>query len=279
MQIASVLFVSCAVLSLGSFLNVGGHSTHVPLPFWIVSHTPFLNNLLPVRISFEMCACLAGIFAFALDDLRQTSRSIRKSATNSTTRPFAAALATGVVLVVLIATQLPRWPYGSNEAPMLPKTLSTAIPKGDPVALTYPYAYGSRSTLPLLWQASERYSFRILGGYSFHPAGHGHGSAIPNALYPNDLQVFLTFSEFWNTPVEKFILGKYTPSAPPPVTPNLVAATRTFLSKYHVQVIIVDRNYWQSMGAMKLFRHDLGEPTVSEGAFSMWNISKDSSRR
>ncbi len=258
MQLSAALLVSCAILSLGPFLDVKGVTTHIPLPFWILGHLPLADNLLPVRLSFEMEACLGAIIAFGLDDLRRrnTRWALKRSPRS---RAVGVVLLTGVVLAVLVVTQLPRWPYESTQAVALPASLTRAIPGGDPLALTYPYAFGSGVTLPLLWQARAGFSFRLLGGYAFHPDQKGDGSVIPNPLSPNGLQVFLS--------------AKETVFPPLPVTSDLVVIARTTVSEYHIRVIIVDRGYQEAMDVMDLFRLAFGQPTVSEGQFSQWIFS------
>ena len=259
MQLSMALFASCAILSLGPFLNVRGNTTHVPLPFWILGHLPLVDNLLPVRISFEMSACLAAVIAFGLDDLRKAPRYTRCAQERTPqSRSVGAVIITGVVLAALVVTQLPRWPYESTQAVTLPTSLSRTIPSGDPIAITYPYASGSRVTLPLLWQASAGYQFRFLGGYAFHPDQNGNGSDIPNPLSPDSLQVFLA--------------GNEAGSPRPPVTPDLVASAQTAVSRYHVRVIIIDRDYSEAGGVMDLFRRALGAPTMSAGAFALWIV-------
>jgi len=261
MQLSIALFASCAILSLGPFLNVRGNTTHVPLPFWILGHLPLVDNLLPIRVSFEMSACLAAVIAFGLDDLRKAPRlrnTRRAQRSNPRPRAVGAVIVSSVVLAALVVTQLPRWPYESTQAVTLPTSLSRTIPSGDPITLTYPYASGSRVTLPLLWQASAGYKFRSLGGYAYHPDQNGNGSDIPDPLSPAALQAFLA--------------GNAAGSPRPPVTPDLVAAAQTTVSRYHVRVIIIDRDYSEAGGVMDLFRRALGGPTMSAGAFALWIV-------
>ena len=73
MQLSAALFISSALLSLGPFLVVHGRATSVPLPFWFLGHLPLIDNVIPIRISFEMDACLAAMIAFGLDDLRRVA--------------------------------------------------------------------------------------------------------------------------------------------------------------------------------------------------------------
>jgi hypothetical protein len=271
MQLVLALFAVCALLSLGPFLFIHGHSTHIPLPFWVFGHLPLVGNLLPVRFSFEMDTCLAAIVAFGLHDLWQSSASLRLPGSKS--RRSAVVFATVVVLFAIIVTQLPRWPYHATPTSLLPATLTHSLPTGDPVAITYPHAYGAELTLPMLWQADSKYSFRILGGYAFHRDEHGKGSDIPDPESPNDLQNFLVLNEFANTRVEKFLFGSGDALPPPPLTPELVASTKTVLSRYGVGAVIVDRRYQRSSKVIDLFTASIGAPTYSTADYVMWKVS------
>jgi hypothetical protein len=276
-QLSLALLASSALLSLGPFLSVHGHRTHLPLPFWIIGHLPLVDNLLPVRFSFETSACVAAIIAFGLDDLRQLPRAkIRfEYGGREKRRAVRAGIATCAVLAALVVTQVPRWPYvtvaGDNPlerltlssyapvpAARLPSSLSQMIPAGDPVALTYPYAYGHLFTRPLLWQAEAGYRYRLLGGYAFHPNQRGNGTVYPNPLEPNALQRYLAILGIFNVRV--------------PVPPELVAATQSTISRYHVRLIIVDRSQPGATSVMFLFRRAVSAPTLSAGHFSMWIV-------
>ena len=262
MQLSVALFISSALLSLGPFLAVHGRATGVPLPFWLLGHLPLIDNVLPIRMSFEMDACLAAMIAFGLEDLRRAS-PIWGRQPDSPRQPripaprnIIAIITAGLTLVVLVATQLPVWPYVSSPAVVIPTSLLRSIPAGDPVAITYPYSSGSSNTKSMLWQAEAGFRFRLLGGYAFHPDLTGSGSDLPDPMSPPGLQRFLTFEE-----------GFY-PSTK--VTPDLVATTRASLSKYDVQLIIVDRSAFRSGAVMDLFDQALGPATVSAGQFSLW---------
>ena len=117
MQLALVLLVGAALLSLGPYLAVDGHLTHIPLPFWLVDHLPLLNNILPSRIGLEVGACLAAVIAFGLDDMRQAPVGRRYgSAEGPWTPRRGSAVFAGVTLAVLVATQLPQWPYPDSTS-------------------------------------------------------------------------------------------------------------------------------------------------------------------
>jgi hypothetical protein len=208
-----------------------------------------------------MDACLAAVIAFGLDDMRrvragnQPDGSLRRR----WTQQRKASVFVGLTLVVLIATQLPLWPYVTPTAVGLPANVRRAIPSGDPVALTYPFSYGYAFAQPMLWQAEDGFGFRILGGYAYHPTSSGSGSTLPNPMSPPGLQQFLFEREYF---------PNHMPSSQ--ISAELVAATRTALRNYHVRLVIVDRSTAGSGPVMGLFTDALGPPSSSAGHISIW---------
>jgi hypothetical protein len=273
MQLSAALFITSALLSLGPFLTIHGRVTHFPLPFWPLGHLPFIDNVLPVRISFGMDACLAAIIAFGLDDMRATRARVhqRGSRRQPRTGERGAIIVTGLALVVLIATQLPQWPYVKPQAPVLPTSIRQVIPAGDPVTITYPYADGALVAQPLLWQADDGYRFRLTGGYSFHPDPSGGGWDYADPISPPDLQRFLLIEQNYCPPDNIYRIRCGTI----PLTADLVATARTTLSNYDVGLVIVDRSAVGSGLVMKLFREALGPPKLSSGHFSLWSTGKE----
>ena len=275
MQLSAALFITSALVSLGPFLTIHSRATHVPLPFWLLGHLPFIDNVLPVRISFGMDACLAAMIAFGLDDMRAARVRVhqRGSLRQPGVQERGAIIVTGVALVVLIVTQLPQWPYVKPPAPVLPTSIRQVIPVGDPVAITYPYADGSLILQPLLWQADDGYGFRLTGGYSggsFHPdstSGGAVGTESDEPSWPAEVPPrpgeLLSPRESYRIPGGCGTI---------PLTPDLVATARTTLSKYDVGLVIIDRGYPEAVDVLDLFRRALGAPTVSAGAFTLWII-------
>ena len=131
------------------------------------------------------------------------------------------------------------------------------------MAITYPY-----NTLltvqPMLWQAEDGFDFRLLGGYAYHPDSSGHALLWPNIMSPPGLQEFLAGSTSPG-PAEIHYFGPELP-----VSPKLVATTRTALSDYHVRLVIVDRSMNGSGPVVELFKDALGPPILSAGRFSLW---------
>ncbi len=258
MQLASVLFLASAVLSLGPYLVINAHSTHLKLPFLLLAHIPLVENILPGRLSLEVSACLAAMIAFGLDDLQRS----RPRPQWLTSRVLA-----GAFIAILAFTQLPRWPYSTpGQESSFPAALRSAIPPGDPVTITYPYStpLNAPTSEPLSWQMDSRYSFRLLGGYARGAGRNGANVLYPPLMDPSGLQRFLVGQAGGFT----LVLSPYGP--PLRFSSKLVSTTRRTLSKYDVRLVIVDRAESGSGPVMELFSDALGPPKVSSGEFSLW---------
>lgn len=270
-QLSSALLAVCAVLTLGAHLVVDGHSTGIPLPFLILDHIPVFNSIVPPRMAFGVDASLAALLAFSLDNVRRNERTSLQDAPGLRWRRPALRngfLAAGV-LVVLSVTLLPQWPYARSRAVTLPTQIRQAIPAGDPVALTYPYATYFH-VQPMVWQVNDDFAFRLLGGYGFHPWPRSADPSgwigldrplEPVPMNPAGLQQFLANQEG---------VTLYGPR--PPLNSSLIDATRTTLSKYNVKVVLVDRLAAGSGPVEQLFQMALGAPTAAAGAFVLWDV-------
>ena len=255
MQLATVLFLGTAVLSLGPYLVIDARATGVWLPFLLLAHIPLVEEIVPVRFSLEVFGCLAAMIAFGLDDMQRD----RPRPKWLTSRVLA-----GAFIVALVVTQLPQWPYSSPQESTLPTALRTAVPAGDPVTITYPYPtnFTAVTAQPLGWQMDSRYTFRLLGGYAHIRHPNGGSYTIPTVMNPPGLQQFLAGQ---NAGLSGEPFGPALP-----VSPELVAATRTALSRYDVRLVIVDRSVGGSGQVMELFNDAVGPPKLSAGQFSMW---------
>jgi hypothetical protein len=270
-QLTLALLLLSALLTLGPHLVVDGHSTDVPLPFLILDHIPLFNSIVPPRLAFGVDTSLAALLAFSLDKIRQDDRaSLQQGPRRRWRTP---ALTSGplavIVLVVLAVTLLPQWPYATTRATTLPTQIRQAVPAGDPVALTYPYATYFH-VQPMVWQVNDNFDFRLLGGYGFHPWPHSADPSgylgldrplEPVPMNPEGLQRFLANQEG---------VTLYGPR--PALDSSLVAVTRATLSTYNVKVVIVDRSAHGSRLVVKLFKMALGLPTVTARSFVLWDV-------
>jgi hypothetical protein len=270
-QLSSALLLLSAILTLGPHLVVDGRSTDFPLPFLILDHVPFFNSIIPPRMAFGVDASLAALLAFSLDCVRRDERAFLRH----TSRPrwWTPALRNGSlaagVLIVLVVTLLPKWPYASVPTPALPTQISQAVPAGDPVTLTYPYTTYFH-VQAMVWQVNDDFDFRLLGGYGFHPwprsidpSGYlGLDRPLePVPMNPAGLQQFLANQEG---------VTLYGPR--PPLNSSLVGVTRATLSEYKVRLVIVDRSAAGGGPVAKLFQMALGSPAAAAGSFELWDV-------
>jgi hypothetical protein len=258
-QLSVVLLLGAALLSLGPHLAIDGRLTNIPLPFWLLDHLPLVNDILPARISLGVDACLAAVIAFGLDDMRRAPVGRRSGSARGNWIRRGSAVFAGVTLAVLVVTQLPLWPehYARQSAVSLPVSITRAVPSGEPVAITYPYDTQATNE-PMLWQAEDGFHFRLLGGYGYI-SDFGHPLLWPSVMSPRGTQQFLASQEG---------VSFYGPELP--VTPTLVATTRSTVSRYGIRLVIVDRSMSGSGPVMELFNEALGPPELSAGQFSMW---------
>lgn len=262
-QLAAALLLLAVVLSFGPRLAVDGKVTGVPLPFAVLDRLPLVDDLLPSRINLEVGALLAAIVAFGIDDLhRPRTHHRHRVSRESPTRRFWSLVPAAVVLAVVVATQLPVWPpegpYVAVPAEGLPPTIRAAIPDGDPLAITYPYA-SAFDTTAMLWQVDDDFGFRLLGGYAYRRGPGGRPSLAPGTMDPPGLQQFLT---------EQGKVPGYGP--PPALGPALTSVTRRTLADYRVGLVIVDRTAVGSGPVVALFESVLGPPDVTSGQFCLW---------
>lgn len=255
-QLALILFILAALLSLGPHLTVDGMSTSIPLPFLIIGHVPILERILPARISFETATFFAALIAFGLDDIGQEAALL-----SHMSKPGQRVLRcwrfviVAVIFVVLVFTQLPGSPYATTLGVTLSSNLNRIIPTGYPVTLTYPYDFAE----PMFWQAMDGYKFRILGGYAYFKSPNGQGTTQANRMNPPVLQEFLTAQESSNYLAPKLHISS-----------TLVNDTRSTILDYHIRMIIVDRSLRGSGLVMQLFHDALGPPKASSGTLTIW---------
>ena len=268
-QLTVALLLLSALLTLGPHLVVDGHSTGVPLPFLILDHVPLFNSIVPPRLAFGVTTCLAALIAFSLDEIHERTSLQHHPRRRWRTPALRSGFLAAGVLVVLVVTLLPQWPYATTRAVTLPAQIRQAVPPGDPVALTYPYATYFH-VQPMVWQVNDDFDFRLLGGYGFQPWPHSVDPSgyigldrplEPPPMNPEGLQRFLASQEG---------VTLYGPR--PPLNSSLVGVTRAALSKYHVKVVIVDRSAGGSRLVVKLFRMALGSPTATAGSFVLWEV-------
>jgi hypothetical protein len=111
----------------------------------------------------------------------------------------------------------------------------------------------------MVWQATAGFTFRLLGGYAWHPDSSGGPTGLPSIMQPPGLQHFLGAEQG---------AALYGPVLP--LTAQLVASARTALANYDVRLVIVDRQMQGSGVVDGLFTDALGPPQLSTGLYMVW---------
>lgn len=258
-RLAAALALASMILSLGRRLYVSGFRHDIPLPFAALTHVPGLVDVLPIRFGFTTAACLAALVAFALDHLRTLhgEADVAPHAQTAGRRTNTVFLVTGAVLII---NWLPSWPYPTAPARVPPRTISAAIPGRDPIVLTYPYTISPEGS-PLLWQAADRYAYRILGMYGIVPDRVGHATVVPPLLDPPSVQEYLVGLQF--SP------GAFYPR--PPSVSQVERDLPEFLARQRVGAVLVDSTAPGGEEAVALFSRVLGHPAASKDGFVVWN--------
>ncbi len=191
-RFAVVCACTAFVLSLGPRLTVDGHSLAIWLPEALFEHVPVLVDLEPVRVTGIEMLFLAVILAVGLDRTRTSMLERARAARTASSRPgeprargmgsrirsdpslqSLGVLALLIVAFVPVLDQLPVVSEHSVTAPGLTASLARSVPDGG-VVLAFPYPRAHEDE-PMLWQAVDEMSFRLVGGYALVPGTTGHG--------------------------------------------------------------------------------------------------------
>ena len=147
--------IFAALLSMGSYLHIGGYASHVPLPWLAIQHLPVFDDVLPSRIGLYMYLFAGVLLALYLSDLAPSARSRAPR--------YGRYIAVALALVPLV----PRLPFvtSTTTIPTFVRSRRTAVPrKRTPVFLMLPLP-STENDMPILWQAETGYSFKMFGGY------------------------------------------------------------------------------------------------------------------
>lgn len=120
---AAYTFAAIAVLSMGPNLHIAGRVTHVPLPWLLLEHVPFIDSALPSRLMLYGDGIAIGLGFRALEEqLRRSSR------------PAAARALAGATLLCVGAAWWPVTPYLHSPTPAAARALTQPGPVLDAVA-------------------------------------------------------------------------------------------------------------------------------------------------
>lgn len=277
--IAALGAILAFILSLGAHLVVAHWRSPIPMPGWVLSVMPVLNDTIPARYALYVWVFVAAIVAVAIDRLWSPlwarGWTARPPATPGLRRlgSFVAGprARLGLAAGAVAATLLPNIPFAIAGTPWpasLPAALQQLLPKGGEVA-TIPEA-SPQDAAPMAWQAIDRMSFSIIGGYA-NVQGRG-----------------VAYGQKWPFPGEpRFLLGESTQPeiafgffTPPRATPT-AAYAHSELCQYIAknQLVALVYTYPQSTPlsptdptatALSLATQGLGRPTLFAPGYSIW---------
>jgi hypothetical protein len=277
---AGALAAVALVLSLGSVLYVGGHDTHVPLPFVVLAHLPITDGFLSTRFSLFTVLFGAAIVALGIEALHR--RILRSNRWDATSTRWKVALAAGVPMIVALIVALPLLPSST-----LPTSATDAssfftspgarsnIPVGSAVlaypyagfpefpasGFTYAYRYQSINNV-VVDQAVAHIRFRLIGGFDWRPAGNS-GSANPTLLPPASVQALFDLSFY----------GSGTPAQYRAVHgADLTSDLRVFARRHRVGTVVVFPLGQHPATVVSQLTAALGPPTHADGTTVWYHV-------
>jgi hypothetical protein len=161
-RVAGLMAGLITLLALGPHLHVAGHTTSIPLPWWIVARIPLVRDVLPARLGVYIYLAVATLLAYAL--------------TRLATARVGAVLATGAAALALIPLT-PAFPLRSvpvSSPAFFTTSAVNAIPQGA-VMLAIPWTSPDalQQMNALMWAAESHMRFRVIGGYFLNAPAAG----------------------------------------------------------------------------------------------------------
>jgi hypothetical protein len=282
--LAGAMTAISLVLSLGSTLYVGGHDTHLPLPFAVLEHLPLTQGFLASRLSLYTILFGSAIVAIGLDALhRRLLTSPRMGRVTRRRREFVALGVTMTTALVICLPMLPlaQQPSTATGASSLFSSVEASRNIFDGSALlAYPYpdapsfpgaflgfSYSSRYQSVndvMLDQAVSGMHFRLIGGYGWRPSGAEYGTPGPSVLLPLSVKDLFDFAFY----------GAATRSGQAKilVTSNLVADLRAFVQDHNVDTVVVLPLGQHPEIVARYLTGAIGQPSHVKGALVWFDV-------
>lgn len=158
---ASIVGVAALVFSMGPHLHVDGVSTGWPLPWWLATRLPLIQDVQPNRTAVFAWLAIAVLVTLAVDSAVRHAEWRRAL-------PRVAAIA-----VALIAVLPARLPASTTIVPLFFQRWSQeGIPSGT-VVMVAPFFRDGASADPMLWAAVSDIDFAMPEAYAFLPQPDG----------------------------------------------------------------------------------------------------------
>lgn len=235
-----------AIASLGPYLHVNGHATHVYMPWILFGSLPLLKHLLPCRFALYMFLFSGILIALFVENMvtQQKSR-------NFTAYAF---LTLGLVFLMPVFPASP-YPVQQQSIPAFFTTpaIQRHIPKNSTVFIV-PVSRGAEGTA-MLWQAASDMWFRMPEGYAIN--SHGFGPAP--SLFTNIIQSIGDGGKL------------------PPLDPGMYAAIFGYLHYHHIRYILVGPAKNQK-AVISFLTTLMGKSPMRYDGVSVWPADQISSR-
>jgi hypothetical protein len=247
-RVVAILGVVAGLLSMGPTLHIGGHLTHIPLPWVIFEHLPVFSNVIPSRVmlyAFLMAALLLALFVDHV--LRVGGRALS---------------AGGVAVAASAVLLLPRldFPAVAHDDPQFFRSGGEAqrIPEGSDV-LVAPFINHPAIAEAQTWQVAAGLRFKMPSGYFLQPDPLGRDD-------------HLTGPEL--RPLSSALVDIATGHGAPQLTAGLRAHMLDDLRYWKVQTVIAGP--WAHEDEMVQMLTDLlGAPPVQDqGVWVWWNVQR-----
>jgi hypothetical protein len=260
-----LLLVLAAVsvwLSLGSYLFGAPPSwTHAWLPWRELSRLPVLREILPDQWAPFIALFVAFLLAIGLDAFAGGLRRWRASASwrdgmRTTVAWLATALVGLLALVPVFATVDVPLTVESVGLPLYMQSVAPTLPDGT-VLLTIPFAV-SGTTEPMLWQAVDKFHFRLAGAALKIPnrLGGPLGQGAPGSAR----HILAQLSQ----------AGGPLPSG----SPAQLLAVRNAVTSWQVNKVVISGTSRDPVFASGFFTMALGfAPTYVDGAY-VWPLPR-----
>jgi hypothetical protein len=283
-RLAGAMTVISLILSLGSTLYIGGHDTHLPLPFIVLTHLPLTQGFLSSRFSLYTVLFGSVIVAIGIDALYQrivTSRYLDRFTMRGRAMAAIGVSMTVALIIALPALPLDQQPTSETDASPFFSTLESSkkIPDGSTV-LAYPYpgnpafpgsalkfSYSSRYQSVndvLLDQAASGMPFRLIGGYGWRPSGTTYGTPDSSTLRPQSVRDLFDF-EFYGVTTR-------SGQAEDLVMSDLNADLREFVKRYGVGTVILLPVGQHPATVAKFLTAAIGAPSHVKGAMVWFDV-------
>jgi hypothetical protein len=257
------------VLSLGSPLVVGGHSTAIALPFTILRKLPVLKNMIASRFSLYVTLASTFVFAIGLDRWKEGVGSWAKVDRVSLRQRGSWVLMlrsrvalTGIVALIgagVLVPLVPQMPFVSQEV-VVPAYFTSvslqAIPNGSAV-VTYPFDIGGVN-YGMLWQSVSDFPFKLVGGEAAKPVPTAPGATLADPVPPVDLQ-HLFRAGYWGLV-----------HLAPKLIPKKEVLVRRFLTRWHIGTIVMYPVGVDSGLVIHYLTIVLGRGPVKVGGVDVW---------